>query len=106
MLHDLRQTPREIRAALRRVLGEDHQTQALGAGWAWATAEISSTDPDCRIKTNHHNPMSFKSVAKSVSKKEHMPFANAAAIIASSSRNASPAAKKANPKLLKVKGSQ
>ncbi len=48
--------------------------------------------------------MSFKTVAKKVAKKEKLPFGRAAAIIAASSRNASPAAKRENPNLLKVKG--
>lgn len=47
--------------------------------------------------------MSFKTVTKNVAGKEHLPFARAAAIIASSSRNASAKAKRTNPKLLKVK---
>ena len=49
--------------------------------------------------------MSFKAVEKSISKKEGIPMKNAGAILANSSRNASPAAKKKNPKLKKVKGS-
>ncbi len=48
--------------------------------------------------------MSFKAVAAKISKKEGVPMKNAAAILAASSRNASPEAKKKNPKLLKVQG--
>lgn len=48
--------------------------------------------------------MSFKAVEKSISKKEGIPMKNAGAILAHSSRNASPAAKRKNPKLKKVKG--
>ena len=47
--------------------------------------------------------MSFKSVEKKISKKDGVPMKNAGAILASASRNASPAAKKTNPKLNKVK---
>lgn len=49
--------------------------------------------------------MSFKAVEKSISKKEGIPMKNAGAILAKSSRDASPIAKKKNPKLKKVKGS-
>lgn len=45
----------------------------------------------------------FKSVQKAIAKKEGVPMKNAGAILASSSRNASPAAKKKNPNLKKVK---
>jgi hypothetical protein len=48
--------------------------------------------------------MSFKAVAKRIAGKEHLPLARARAILASSSRNASAKAKKANPKLRRVKG--
>lgn len=46
----------------------------------------------------------FKNVAKGIAKKEGIPVKNAGAILASAARNASPAAKKANPRLGKVKG--
>lgn len=46
--------------------------------------------------------MSFKSVQKKIAKKYGMK--RAGAILASASRNASPAAKRKNPKLKKVKG--
>lgn len=48
--------------------------------------------------------MGFKAAQKSIAKKENIPMKNAGAILASSSRKASPAAKKANPNLKKVKG--
>lgn len=48
--------------------------------------------------------MSFKSVQAKIAKKEGISKKNAGAILAKSSRNASPAAKKANPNLKKVKG--
>lgn len=48
--------------------------------------------------------MSFKSVVRRISKKEGIPAKNAAAILANSSRNASEKAKRANPKLRRVKG--
>ena len=47
--------------------------------------------------------MSFKSVAAKIAKKEGIPDKNAKAILAKSSRNASPAAKAKNPKLKRVK---
>lgn len=47
--------------------------------------------------------MSFKSVQKSIAKKEGVPMKNAGAILAKASRDASPAAKAANPALKKVK---
>lgn len=47
--------------------------------------------------------MSFKSVQKSIAKKEGVSKKSAGAILANASRNASPAAKKKNPKLNKVK---
>jgi hypothetical protein len=46
----------------------------------------------------------FKKVAAKVAKKEGLSSEAAAAIVASSSRNASAKAKKANPKLRKVRG--
>ena len=48
--------------------------------------------------------MSFKTVQSKIATKEHIPMKNAGAILANASRKASPAAKKANPSLLKVKG--
>jgi hypothetical protein len=50
--------------------------------------------------------MSFKSVQAKIAKRSGVPMKNAGAILASSSRNASPAAKRANPNLLKVKGAR
>jgi len=48
--------------------------------------------------------MSFKSVQNRIAKKEGIPKKRAGAILASASRKASPAAKKKNPNLKKVKG--
>ena len=45
----------------------------------------------------------FKAVQKKIAKKEGVSEEAAGAILASASRKASPAAKKANPKLKKVK---
>ena len=47
--------------------------------------------------------MSFKSVQKSIEKKDGVSKKSAGAILASASRKASPAAKRKNPKLKKVK---
>lgn len=46
----------------------------------------------------------FKAVQSAISKKEGVSKERAGAILASASRNASPAAKKSNPALKKVKG--
>ena len=46
----------------------------------------------------------FKAVANKISAKEGVSKAAASAILAKSSRNASPAAKKANPRLSRVRG--
>jgi hypothetical protein len=46
----------------------------------------------------------FKSVAAGIAAKEGIPLKNAGAILAASSRNASAKAKKANPRLKRVKG--
>ena len=46
----------------------------------------------------------FKSAAKGIAKKQGLSVAKADAILASSSRHASKAAKKRNPRLKKVKG--
>lgn len=59
-------------------------------------------------ETNHAGKegeinMSFKSVQKGIAKKEGIPMKNAGAILANASRKASPAAKRANPNLRKVK---
>ena len=48
--------------------------------------------------------MSFKSVQASIAKKGGYSTKAAGAILASASRKASPAAKKKNPKLKRVKG--
>lgn len=47
--------------------------------------------------------MSFKDIQKSIAKKEGLPMKNAGAILAKASRDASPKAKRANPKLKRVK---
>lgn len=46
----------------------------------------------------------FKAVQAEIAKKEGVSKESAGAILANASRNASPAAKKANPNLKKVKG--
>lgn len=48
--------------------------------------------------------MSFKSVQKKIASKDDVSMKSAGAILANASRKASPAAKKANPKLKRVKG--
>lgn len=45
----------------------------------------------------------FKSVQKSIARKEGVSMKQAGAILASASRKASPAAKRANPRLKKVR---
>jgi hypothetical protein len=45
----------------------------------------------------------FKAVQAEISAKEGIPMKNAGAILAKSTRNASPAAKRANPRLNRVK---
>ena len=46
----------------------------------------------------------FKAVQKKIASTENIPMERAGAILAAASRKASPAAKKANKNLLKVKG--
>lgn len=46
----------------------------------------------------------FKAVQKSIARKEGVSMKAAGAILAASTRRASPAAKRANPKLRKVRG--
>ena len=48
--------------------------------------------------------MGFKVAQKSIAKKSNVSMKSAGAILASASREASPAAKKKNPNLKKVKG--
>lgn len=55
-------------------------------------------------KTAAKKGMGFKAAAASVAKKEGVSPDRAKAIIAAGARGASPAAKKANPNLNKVKG--
>ena len=45
----------------------------------------------------------FKSVQKSIARKQGVSMKSAGAILASSTRKASPAAKRANPRLKRVK---
>lgn len=47
--------------------------------------------------------MGFKEEQKKIAKKEGITFTSAGAILANASRKASPAAKKANPNLKKVR---
>jgi len=46
----------------------------------------------------------FKAVQKKIASREGVSMKQAGAILASATRNASPAAKRANPKLRKVRG--
>jgi hypothetical protein len=46
----------------------------------------------------------FKAAAAKISRKEGVPMGRAKGILAAASRSASPAAKKANPRLKKVSG--
>jgi hypothetical protein len=46
----------------------------------------------------------FEAVAKGIAKKQGISMESASAILAAGARKASPAAKKANPNLKKVKG--
>ncbi len=46
----------------------------------------------------------FKAVQKRIAAKEGIPMERAGAILAASSRGASPAAKRSNPRLKRVKG--
>lgn len=46
----------------------------------------------------------FKAVQKQIARKEGVSMKQAGAILASSTRKASPAAKRANPRLRKVRG--
>ena len=46
----------------------------------------------------------FKAVAQEIAAKQNLPIERANAIVAAGARKASPAAKRANPRLLKVKG--
>jgi hypothetical protein len=46
----------------------------------------------------------FKAVQAKIAKQQGIPMQNAGAILANAGRNASPAAKKANPRLNKIKG--
>jgi len=48
--------------------------------------------------------MGFKAAQKDISKKSNVSMKSAGAILAASTRKASPSAKKANPNLKKVKG--
>ncbi len=48
--------------------------------------------------------MGFKAAQKQIAAKQGIPMKSAGAILAAGARKASPAAKKANPNLKKVKG--
>ena len=48
--------------------------------------------------------MGFKAAQKNIAKKQGIPMGRAGAILAAGARKASPAAKKKNPNLKKVKG--
>lgn len=46
----------------------------------------------------------FRAVAEKIAAREHLPIARARAILAASSRHASAAAKRKNPRLKRVRG--
>ena len=46
----------------------------------------------------------FEGVARAIANRQNIPMSRARAILAAGSRGASPAAKKANPRLKRVKG--
>lgn len=46
----------------------------------------------------------FQAVQRHIAEASNMPMESAGAVLAASSRNASPAAKRANPRLKRVKG--
>ncbi len=48
--------------------------------------------------------MGFKAAQMKIAKREGVPMANAGAILAAGARKASPAARRKNPNLKKVKG--
>lgn len=52
----------------------------------------------------HQNHPGFKAVGKKIARKQGVPIKNAYAMLAASTRRASPAAKKTNPRLKRVKG--
>jgi hypothetical protein len=53
------------------------------------------------MKTKHPG---FKKVAEGIAQKQGLPMDRASAILAEQGRKASPAAKKKNPRLKKIKG--
>ena len=55
-------------------------------------------------KKDSKKGMGFKAAQEQIAKKQGISMERAGAILASGARKASPAAKKANPNLLKVKG--
>lgn len=61
----------------------------------------SFTHPDAGNTKSRHP--GFKNVAHSIARKENISQQEAAAILAARTRNASPQAKKANPRLRRVK---
>lgn len=56
-----------------------------------------------KSKPKAKKPKGFNNVAKAMAKKQGEPMADVKAELAASTRKASPAAKKKNPKLKKVK---
>lgn len=78
----------------------------MGTGTPGAPAEVCRSPAFRFIHPAHFMKThpGFKSVAKSVAAKENLPFGQAAAIIAAGARGASAKAKRANPRLKKVKG--
>lgn len=67
-------------------------------------AAASASKAPARAAQPAKKGMGFKAAAASVQKREGVSADAAAAIIAAGARKASPAAKKANPNLKKVKG--
>lgn len=58
-----------------------------------------------KSSTKRSRPRGFKNVASSIARRQGISKKRASAILAASSRRASPAAKRRNPRLKRVKGS-
>lgn len=75
-----------------------------GQIWRWQQWCVRACSNVTLDRMNPEKPMSFKSVQGKIAKKEGVSKKSAGAILAKSSRNASPYAKAKNPKLKRVKG--
>jgi hypothetical protein len=93
---------KEVEAAAAAATPE----KKYGGGYAWPRKQMMHGGKGLRAATGMAGGghPGFKAVQAKIARKSGVPMKNAGAILAAASRRASPAAKRANPRLNRVKG--